>query len=282
MRKADVNDELSKCYELLGVAPGASVQELKTAHRDLAKVWHPDRFAHDPRLQQKAQEKLKEINEAYDQVISGKTRRRTRTSSAANQADTHPPVNARRFRWKLILLPALAFGLVFFAASRALIQQQAQNPLIEQAQEATTGEERQQREKAISPTAEESARDKRADRRPSKEAESDGVIPLEQEITRARPLPTVTLTIDPMTGMIATPDCPVKSRMTYPSGAEPQQLCNASHKSDSPRQADPTRSKESRLKSFAKRLASPARLFGGKGESDKRQEVKPSSDDNNR
>ena len=66
-------DELNKCYELLGVRPGASAQELKTAHRDMAKVWHPDRFAHDPRLQQKAQEKLQEINEAYDQLTAAKS-----------------------------------------------------------------------------------------------------------------------------------------------------------------------------------------------------------------
>ena len=32
------------------------------------KVWHPDRFGGDPRLQKKAQEKLKEINEAYEAV----------------------------------------------------------------------------------------------------------------------------------------------------------------------------------------------------------------------
>jgi curved DNA-binding protein CbpA len=64
-----------KAYELLGVKPGVSNRELKAAHRDLAKVWHPDRFLHDPRLQEKAQEKLKEINEAYELLISGKTPR---------------------------------------------------------------------------------------------------------------------------------------------------------------------------------------------------------------
>ena len=68
-----MNTELSKAYELLGVKPGVSSRELKAAHRDLAKVWHPDRFLHDPRLQEKAQEKLKEINEAYDLLISGKS-----------------------------------------------------------------------------------------------------------------------------------------------------------------------------------------------------------------
>ena len=72
-------------YELLGVRPGVSRQELKVAYRDLTKVWHPDRFAHDPRLQEKAQEKLKEINDAYEQLISGKTRQRRMAQSARGQ-----------------------------------------------------------------------------------------------------------------------------------------------------------------------------------------------------
>ncbi|HLW78897.1 MAG TPA: J domain-containing protein [Terriglobia bacterium] len=56
-------------YSLLGLEPGATLEELKRAHRDLVKVWHPDRFNDDPPLQKKAQEKLKEINEAYEQLL---------------------------------------------------------------------------------------------------------------------------------------------------------------------------------------------------------------------
>ena len=71
-----MSDELNEYQALLGVAPNASAQELKAAYRDLAKVWHPDRFSHDPRLQQKAQEKLKAVNEAYDLLTSGTAGRR--------------------------------------------------------------------------------------------------------------------------------------------------------------------------------------------------------------
>lgn len=49
----------------LGLEPGASREEVKKAYRDLSKVWHPDRFAEDPALQQKAGEQLKAINDAY-------------------------------------------------------------------------------------------------------------------------------------------------------------------------------------------------------------------------
>jgi len=63
-------DDMKRYYETLELEPGASPEEVKRAWRDLAKVWHPDRFSHDPPLQQKAQEKLKEINKAYEKLSS--------------------------------------------------------------------------------------------------------------------------------------------------------------------------------------------------------------------
>jgi len=51
---------------VLGLQPGASAQEVRHAYIDLVKKWHPDRFAQkSARDQTVAQEKLKEINEAY-------------------------------------------------------------------------------------------------------------------------------------------------------------------------------------------------------------------------
>ncbi len=73
-------DEIDRYYEILELEPGASPEEVKRAYRDLAKVWHPDRFPNDPRLQLRAQEKLKEINEAYEQLQSGRPGPRTRES----------------------------------------------------------------------------------------------------------------------------------------------------------------------------------------------------------
>jgi hypothetical protein len=61
-------DDLRESYRLLEVEPGATPEELKRAYRDLVKVWHPDRFADDLRLQSRAQEKLKQINLAYAKI----------------------------------------------------------------------------------------------------------------------------------------------------------------------------------------------------------------------
>ena len=60
--------ELRECYRLLEVEPGASPEEVKRAYRELVKIWHPDRFSHDPNLQWRATEKLKLINLAYEQI----------------------------------------------------------------------------------------------------------------------------------------------------------------------------------------------------------------------
>ncbi len=55
----------SQYLSLLDLSPGASRSDIKDAYRNLVKVWHPDRFAHDPQLQQFAEQKLGKINEAY-------------------------------------------------------------------------------------------------------------------------------------------------------------------------------------------------------------------------
>ncbi len=52
-------------YAVLDLEPSASPAEVRQAYRDLVKVWHPDRFAHDPRLQRRAHVKLQAINDAY-------------------------------------------------------------------------------------------------------------------------------------------------------------------------------------------------------------------------
>ena len=52
-------------YSILGVSPQASDDEVKKAYRDLARKYHPDNY-HDNPLADLAQEKMKEINEAYE------------------------------------------------------------------------------------------------------------------------------------------------------------------------------------------------------------------------
>jgi TPR repeat protein len=61
-------DEILKCYRILGLEPGASHKAVKKAYRDLVKTWHPDQFHNDQKLRQEAEEKLKQINVAFERV----------------------------------------------------------------------------------------------------------------------------------------------------------------------------------------------------------------------
>jgi hypothetical protein len=225
---------VDKAYELLGVKPGVSIRELKAAHRDLAKVWHPDRFLHDPRLCEKAQEKLKEINEAYELLSSGKTPR------PAPQAPTAPnrPRPQRSSNWKWLAVPLFVFAAVFAITTRALLQHRTQ---------AALPEPEVQQETAASV-------DQGAPARPTRKSNHEDSAP-EVATTSSEPAPavptvavdTVTVTIDPESGLLAKPDCRLRSRMTYPRGSEPSGYCNLNH-------AAPP--KESRIKSIAKTVRS--------------------------
>lgn len=56
-------------YEVLGVQRGASAEEMQKAFRSLARKWHPDR-----NKEPKAEDRFKEINEAYEVLKDDKKR----------------------------------------------------------------------------------------------------------------------------------------------------------------------------------------------------------------
>ena len=55
-------------YKILGVAPGASDEEVKNAYRNLARKYHPDNYDDNNPLKELAKEKMQEINQAYDDI----------------------------------------------------------------------------------------------------------------------------------------------------------------------------------------------------------------------
>lgn len=234
-----------RCYELLGVRPGVSVQELKSAYRDLAKVWHPDRFAHDPRLQQKAQEKLKEINDAYEQLISEKTPgRRVPPPTGKQRHPASPNFHSPAVKGKSKLLiwfvvPAIIFSSVFLFTIRFVqIQRNREAPLAaEEYQSAEVSDPQTVKEKQVSNSS------------------NDRASASQDPKSELQPIPTTTVLIDSTNGLLAREGCPTTIKMTYRTGDEPRTYCS-SHL--------PSPQKESRLKQLSKRTSPEESVYSEK------------------
>ena len=62
--------QISAYLELLDLPDAFTEAQLKQAYHDLVQVWHPDKHSHNERLCKKADEKMKEINQAYEVLQS--------------------------------------------------------------------------------------------------------------------------------------------------------------------------------------------------------------------
>ena len=55
-------------YKVLGVSRDATDDEIKKAYRELARKYHPDNYASNPDIAELVGDKMKEVNEAYDEI----------------------------------------------------------------------------------------------------------------------------------------------------------------------------------------------------------------------
>ena len=58
-------------YEVLGISRNASLEEIKRAYRELSRKYHPDSYVGNP-LSSLAEEKFKQVQEAYDAIMKEK------------------------------------------------------------------------------------------------------------------------------------------------------------------------------------------------------------------
>lgn len=77
-------------YQILGIAPGASDEEVSAAYRRLAKRWHPDVNPDDP----DASRKMAAVNNAYEEI------RNRRANRAPGGPGTDPDELIREGRWE--------------------------------------------------------------------------------------------------------------------------------------------------------------------------------------
>ena len=55
-------------YQILGISPSASDDEVKRAYKEMSRKYHPDSYINNP-LSELAEEKFKEVQDAYTQIM---------------------------------------------------------------------------------------------------------------------------------------------------------------------------------------------------------------------
>jgi len=147
--------ELGEAYKVLEVTPGANEEAVRDARKLLAKVWHPDRHANDPELEKRAQQKLADINTAFEAIRDAKfpTPGAAKAKTAAPKAEASPGsvaavpkpearsepapesnlelVPRRRVRWSVIFLLLAAVGAgAYFAILKLGAKAESVTPVV--------------------------------------------------------------------------------------------------------------------------------------------------------
>lgn len=94
-------------YSILGVKHDASDEEIKEAYRNLVRKYHPDNYSDDNPLKDLANEKMQEVNEAYDAIQKMREDAKNGNAGESNQgayrnadprySEIRRLLNARRF-----------------------------------------------------------------------------------------------------------------------------------------------------------------------------------------
>jgi len=75
-----------EALRILGLDESATADDIRVAYKEVAQILHPDRFASSKKLQERATEQFKNLQEAYDYLTSGKGKNKASTSTNSTHA----------------------------------------------------------------------------------------------------------------------------------------------------------------------------------------------------
>ena len=91
-------------YSILGVSKDATDEEIKSVYNSLVRKYHPDNYTDDNPLKDLANEKMQEINAAYDEIQKLRSGKKSRSggeytgSTSGVYADIRRKINSRNFK----------------------------------------------------------------------------------------------------------------------------------------------------------------------------------------
>jgi len=116
-----------EALRVLGLNEEATEDDIKAAYKEMAQILHPDRFASSKKLQDRATEQFKNLQEAYDILLGGKAGRASSASPSASRNARGRYSAAQEYEARLAGIAAARAQLV---AQRDTVLDERRNGLI--------------------------------------------------------------------------------------------------------------------------------------------------------
>lgn len=116
-----------EALRVLGLDEEATIDDIKTAYKETAQILHPDRFATNKKLQERATEQFKNLQEAYEFLLSGKGSKGRRTAETSNTQRTSGYTAESQLEARLAGIAAARTQLV---AQRDMVLDERRNGMV--------------------------------------------------------------------------------------------------------------------------------------------------------
>ena len=117
----------NEALRVLGLDEDATPEEVKAAYKEMAQILHPDRFASNKKLQDRATEQFKNLQEAYDLLTSGPASAKAAGKAGPGRGGAARNPTAREYEARMAGLAAARAQLV---AQRDTLLDERRNALI--------------------------------------------------------------------------------------------------------------------------------------------------------